>query len=263
VDVSRRSFVSAGVGAGIFAALGRSPDEVSFWAVDLFSGRGTTHLADDARPVLTLSAGLALGLLLSEHGASALAGQVRYAAADVVRSSPVCSWHVQHGLSVEQLGDAALRRADATATNLLVARAGGTAAVTGFCRRLGDRRTRIDRSAPDSCTGAPWDPQDTTTTAALARSFGALLVGHALTPTAQARLVTLFPTTGLRDGWSLSHAFASGRYGTAGLVGTARRGRRRVLLAATVRAGQPAVFGSRSAVTQVVTAVLDQLDRSW
>lgn len=267
MDVSRaatrRQVVRAGIGTGILAATGRAPDEVTFWAEDLFSGRGARHRADEARPVLTLSAGLALGLLLSDRGPHALTGRVRYSATQLVRSSPVCAWHVQDGLSVAQLGDAALRRADAPATNLLVARAGGAAALTAFCRRLGDRRTRVDRAAPDSCTGAPWDPQDTTTTAALARTYGALLLGRALAPGARSQLLDLLPTTGLTGGWAVTHAVASGRYGTAALVGTARRGRRQVLVAATVRAGQPAVLGSRSAVTQVVVALLEGLDRTW
>nr|WP_246314522.1 serine hydrolase [Kineococcus aurantiacus] len=192
-----------------------------------------------------------------------MARRVRYGADRLVAPSPVCAWHVPGGLSVGRLGDAALRRADATATNLLLTRAGGPAAVTGFCRRLGDRRTRVDRLAPGSCAGAPWDPQDTTTTSALALTHGTLLLGTALPPPARARFAGLFPTTGLRGGWRLTGTHSTGRYGTAALVGTAARGRRRVLVAATVRAGQPAVPGSRAAVTGVVEALLEGLDRWW
>ncbi|WP_432512537.1 serine hydrolase [Kineococcus sp. SYSU DK001] len=263
MDVSRRAVVAAGVGTGLLAALDPAPDEVTFWAQDLFTGRCARHRSEETRPVLTLSAGPALGLLLHERGRAALAEEVRYGPGDVVGASPVCGWHVGTGLPVGRLGDAALRRGDATATNLLLRRGGGAAAVTGFCRRLGDRRTRLDRSAPQSCTAAPWDPRDTTTTAELARTHGRLVLGAALPPVDRAALLALFPTTALPGGWSLTHASSTGRYGTAVLVGTARRGRRVVLAAATVRAGQPGVVGSRSAVTGVVSALLTELDATW
>ncbi|MEW1957376.1 serine hydrolase [Kineococcus sp. NPDC059986] len=263
MEVSRRSFTAAGAGTGVLAAFGWPPDEVTSWAVDLLSGRVTGHRPDLPRPVLTLPAGPALAALLRERGTGVLDERVRYDAGDLVGSTPVCGWHLQTGMTVAGLGDAALRRGDATATNLLVLRAGGAAAVTGFCRAIGDRRTRIDRRAPDSCTAAPWDPRDTTTTRALALGWGTLLLGEALPPAARYRFADLLPTVRVRGGWSLTHAVASGRYGTAALVGTARRGRRGVLVAATVRAGQPAQDGSRAAVTRVVETLLRGLDSTW
>lgn len=261
--VSRRSVVSAAAGTGLVVALGGQPDEVTSWALDLLTGRVTGHRPDLPRPVLTLPAGTALAKLLRAHGPQVLAERVRYSRDDLVGSTPVCGWHVQTGMTVAGLGDAALRRGDATATNLLVLRAGGAAAVTGFCRALGDRRTRIDRRAPDSCSAQPWDPRDTTTTRALALGYGAVLLGDVLEPAARLRFAALLPADRLRGGWTLTHAVASGRYGTAALVGVARRERRQVLVAATLRAGQPAQDGSQAAVSRVVEALLRGLDATW
>jgi beta-lactamase class A len=241
VDVSRRGVVTVG----------------------LLTGRRLEHRGDRPCPVLTLSAGLALGRLLRTRGPTGLERVVRFGRDDVVRSSPVCQWHLREGLSLAGLGDAALRRADATATNLLVERVGGPAGVTAFCRDLGDLRTRLDRAAPDSCDVAPWDPRDTTTVAALAADHGALLLGPALPLGARSVLTALFPTTRLPGGWTFTGSTATGRYGTAVTVGTAQRERRRVLLSAAVRSGQPGTRGSARDLTPVVTGVLASLDRRW
>ena len=260
MDVSRREVVTLGL-LGLLGGLG--PADVSFTATDLLTGRRLEHRPHLSCPVLTLSAGLALGYLLLSRGVGELARVVRFARSDLVRASPVCVWHVQRGLSLARLGDAALRRADATATNLLVGRAGGPAAVTGFCRGLGDRRTRLDRAAPDSCTAAPWDPRDTTTVAALAEDHGRLLLGGVLPAPARNTLTGLFPTTLLGGGWEFRGATATARYGTVVTVGTARRDRREVLLAAALRSGQPGALGSDRAVVPVLTGVLAGLDRQW
>lgn len=262
MDVSRRTVVALGLLAPLQLPGGRD-DAVSLSATDLLTGRRLEHRADRACPVLTLSAGLALGRLLVLRGPAGLVRVVPIAHRDVVRSSPVCAWHLRAGLSLAALGDAALRRGDATATNLLVHQAGGRAALTGFCRSLGDTRTRLDRSAPDCGDVAPWDPRDTTTVTALADDHAALLLGAVLPPGTRSVLAALFPSTRLPGGWTFTGSTATGRYGTAVAVGTAQRERRRVLLAAAVRGGQPGARGSARTLAPVVTGVLTTLDRRW
>ena len=263
MDVSRRSAVTL----GLLGVLGRGgeldPGEVSLSATDLLTGRRLEHRGERPCPVLTLSAGLALGKLLRFRGPAALTRVVPVARRHVVRSSPVSSWHREGELPVAVLADAALRRGDATATNLLVHQAGGRAALTTFCRGLGDGRTRLDRAAPDCCDVAPWDPRDTTTVTALATGHGVLLLGSALPLGTRAVLAALFPATRLPGGWTFTGSTATGRFGTAVTVGTAQRGRRRVLLAAAVRSGQPGTRGSARTLAPVVTGALAALDRRW
>lgn len=263
MDVSRRSVVTVGLLGFLGSAGELEPGEFSLSATDLLTGRRVEHRSDRVCPVLTLSAGLALGRLLQTGGPPELTRVVAIARTDLVRSSPVCGWHLRDGLSLAGLGDAALRRADATATNLLMTHAGGPAALTAFCRSLGDDRTRLDRSAPASCTGAPWDPRDTSTVAALAADHAHLLLGTVLPLGTRAVLAALFPTTRLPGGWRFTGTSAMARYGTAVTVGTARRERRHVLVAAAVRSGQPGAQGSGGALTRIVTDVLGSLDRRW
>jgi beta-lactamase class A len=263
VDVSRRDVVTAGLSSVLGTRTGPAPGDASFTATDLLTGRRVEHRAERPCPVLTLSAGLALGLLLRERGVDELTRVVRFTRGDVVRSSPVCAWHLQQGLSLARLGDAALRRGDATATNLLVRHVGGPAALTGFCRELGDQWTRLDRAAPASCGGDPWDPRDTTTVTALALDHALLLLGRVLPPGSRGVLTGLFPTVRLAGGWEFSGSTATARYGSVVAVGTARRDRRRVVLAAAVRSGQPGTWGSERALVPVLADVLAGLDRRW
>jgi len=262
VDVSRRSFALAGAGILFGLDPGLEARDVTFWAADGFSGRTTTHAGDETRPVLTLSAAFALGSLLHDRGPRALDEVVRWGVDDVVGSSPVCAWPDSQGLPVAALARAALRNSDATATNLLLARAGGPSAVTAFCRQQGDDRTRLDRPAPASCAAAPWDPLDTTTSQALARSYGTLLSGGGLSPASARRLTALLGEETLGP-WTLHHAYGTGRYGTSGVVGVAVRGRRRVLLAVGVRCGQPGSYGARTPALRCVATLLRELDGSW
>lgn len=263
MDVSRRGVVTIGLLGVLGDHAGLDPASFTLSATDLLTGRSLTQDADRPCPILTLSAGLALGHVLADAGPDALERVVRFTRTDVVGSSPVCGWHLREGLSLARLGDAALRRADATATNLLVAHAGGPSGVTAFVRRLGDERTRLDRAAPASCGAAPWDPRDTTTANALARDHALLLHGPVLPAGTRSVLASLFPTTLLPGGWWFTGSTATGRYGTAAAVGTAHRRRRRVLLAVTSRSGQPGTSGSVRRLSRVVDDVLATLDRRW
>ncbi|MFC7309361.1 class A beta-lactamase [Streptomyces monticola] len=115
---------------------------------------------------------------------------VRYTAADVEQAGggAVTSKHVETGLTVRELCDAAITYSDNCAANLLMRRIGGPGAVTGFLRTLGDRHSRLDRWEPELNTNLPGDPRDTTTPAAMARSLGLMSLGGALAPPDRAQL---------------------------------------------------------------------------
>jgi len=107
------------------------------------------------------------------------------------------------GMSIEELCAAAMTISDNTAANLLVASLGGPAGLTSFARLLGDRVTRLDRIEPDLNEGAPDDPRDTTSPAAMASNLRALGLGDALSAESRKRLV----------GWLLGNTTGDGGYG--------------------------------------------------
>jgi beta-lactamase class A len=111
---------------------------------------------------------------------------ITYTSADIRSTSPVTQQHVQTGMTIGQLGEAAIRYSDGTAANLLLAdlgRAGsGTVAFTEYLHSLGDTVSRLDQDEPELNRDPPGDERDTTTPRAIALIFQQLVLGDALPP---------------------------------------------------------------------------------
>jgi beta-lactamase class A len=151
------------------------------------SGNGATlgHRAHERFPLLSTFKMLAAAAVLRtarrcEPGL--LDRLIRWTRDDVLPNSPVTGQHVDTGLTVAQLCDAAITRSDNTAGNLLLSQIGGPAGLTAFARTLGDPTSRLDRWETDLNDWRPDDPRDTTTPAAIGRDLARLTIGSALVP---------------------------------------------------------------------------------
>ncbi len=114
---------------------------------------------------------------------------LHYGAAQLLDHAPVARRYVASGhMSVEEANLASLQWSDNTAANLLLDTVGGPAGLTRFLRRLGDARSRLDRSEPDLNTNLPNDPRDTTTPMAITRTTQQLLWGTVLRPASRQQL---------------------------------------------------------------------------
>ena len=151
-----------------------------------------------------------------------------YTNADIRSTSPVTQQHVQTGMTIGQLCDAAIRYSDGTAANLLLADLGGagsgTGAFTGYLRGLGDTVSRLDQDEPELNRDPPGDERDTTTPRAIALVFQQLVLGDALPPDKRAMLTDWMAGTttganriraGLPAGWKVVDKTGSGDYGRA------------------------------------------------
>src|SRR5271166_6016286 len=75
---------------------------------------------------------------------------------DAIRSaSPVTAQHLQTGMTIGELCDAAVRYSDGTAANLLLDDIGGPAEFTAYLRGLGDTVSRLDQAEPELNRDAP------------------------------------------------------------------------------------------------------------
>ncbi|MFF0298672.1 class A beta-lactamase [Kitasatospora sp. NPDC004614] len=219
---------------------------------DTGSGATIRYRADELFPMCSTFKTLAVGAVLrSGHD---LGQRVRYTRDDVTEAgyAPVTGRpeNLATGLTVTELCAAAIEFSDNAAANLLLRLLGGPAAVTGFCRSLGDRVTRLDRWEPALNSAEPGRTTDTSSPHALTRSYARLTLGDALDP-ADRELLTgwlLANTTGanrLRAGlppaWTLADKTGTGSYGTANDIGLARPpGRAPILLAVlTTKANAP------------------------
>lgn len=204
------------------------PGRLGVFALDTGSRATVGYRADErflmcsTAKVLTVAAVLQRPELLSQV--------VHYEQSDVLEWAPVTSQHVEAGMTVGALCEAAITVSDNTAANLLVRLIGGPPAVTAFARSLGDPVTRVDRIEPDLNVTAPGDLRDTSTPAQMVRDLGALALGNRLQPGARDRFTALLKanTTGgqaIRAGlpprWIVGDKTGSGAQGECNDVAVA------------------------------------------
>ncbi|MFD7770820.1 class A beta-lactamase [Streptomyces sp. NPDC059787] len=206
-------------------------------ARDTATGRTVRYRADERFPMCSLFKPLAVAAVLRDldRDGEFLAERIRYTEEDVTDSgyAPVTGepGNLASGMTVAELCAAAVSHSDNTAGNLLLRELGGPAAVTRFCRSVGDRTTRLDRWEPELNSAEPWRMTDTTTPYAVGRTYARLTLGTALAPEDRERLTgwLLANTTGdakLRAGlpsdWTVAEKTAGGKYGTNHDVGVVR-----------------------------------------
>lgn len=153
-----------------------------------------------------------------------LDSMVTFTKADINSISPVTEQHVDTGMTVGQLCDAAIRYSDGTAANLLLTDVGGPAGFTGYLRSLGDNTSRLDQAEPELNRDSPNDERDTTTAHAIALVFQQLVLGDALPPDKRTMLTDWMArnTTGGKRiraafpaDWKVIDKTGSGDYGRA------------------------------------------------
>jgi beta-lactamase class A len=166
--------------------------------------------------------------VLHQYPLAHLDSTVTFTKADINSISPVTEQHVDTGMTVGQLCDAAIRYSDGTAANLLLTEVGGPAGFTGYLRSLGDNTSRLDQAEPELNRDPPNDARDTTTAHAIAQVIQQLVLGDALPPDKRTMLTDWMArnTTGGKRiraafpaGWKVIDKTGSGDYGRANDVG--------------------------------------------
>lgn len=242
---------------------------VGLYARNLRTGETLRHREDDRFPMLSTFKTLAVAAVLHGQGrrGAELGRRVRYGADEVVEHSPVTSQ--RRVMTVAELCDAALRYSDNTAGNLLLRQIGGPAGLTRFARSLGDGVTRLDRWEPELNEAAPGDVRDTSTPAALALTYRALLVGDVLSVHDRWLLRAwmqgnLTNATRLRAGvpasWTLADKTGGGAYATVNDVGIAfLPDGTEILISAMTRSDDPAHVADNAVIADLARLVVDRL----
>ncbi|MET9395154.1 class A beta-lactamase [Streptomyces sp. NPDC006624] len=194
----------------------------------LATGTGATvlHRADERFAFCSVFKALAAAAVLHRVSPDGLDRRVTYTRADLKSTAPVTGKHVDTGMTLRQLCDAAVRFSDGTAGNLLMRDLGGPAALTAYLRGLGDSVSRMDHYEPELHDVPPDDPADTTSPRAVATDFRTLLLGTALSARARALLLDWLSRNatavgarriraGLPEGWRVADKTGTGDYGRA------------------------------------------------
>ncbi|MFI2233736.1 class A beta-lactamase [Nocardia testacea] len=200
--------------------------QLGVFAVDTADGRSVAYRDGERFPMASTFKGLACGALLHEHPLSSgfFDRVIRYPRTDLVEYSPVTEQHVDTGMTVSALCEAAITVSDNTAGNQILKLLDGPAGFTAFLRALGDDTSRLDRWETELNTAIPGDERDTTTPAALAADYRALVVGDSLAEPERAQLSAWLVASatganriraGLPAGWKVGNKTGSPAYGSA------------------------------------------------
>ncbi|MBD5787402.1 class A beta-lactamase [Cellulosimicrobium terreum] len=161
-------------------------------ALDTGTGRLVEHRADERFGFASTIKVFAAAVLLRQVPSDERGTRVTWTQHEVDEAgySPVTSDHVQDGLTLAELAEAAVRESDNAATNLVLGRIGGPAGLDAGLARLGDSTTEVvhDEPALNSVDPAS-SADDTTTPAAFTASLAAVLGPGTLAPDDRALLL--------------------------------------------------------------------------
>ncbi|MDZ5610385.1 class A beta-lactamase [Bacillus pseudomycoides] len=196
---------------------------IGVYAIDTGTNRTVAYRPDERFAYTSTFKALAAGALLQKNSIDKLDKVITYTKDDLVTYSPITEKHVDTGMTLWEIADAAIRYSDNTAGNLLFKELDGPKGFEKKLRQIGDRVTKVDRFEPDLNEATPGDIRDTSTAKALATNLKAFTVGNIL-PTEKRKILTDWMrgnTTGdqlIRAGvpkdWEVGDKTGAGSYGT-------------------------------------------------
>ncbi len=198
------------------------------YALDTATQRSVEFRADERFAYCSTFKVLAFGAVLDRTALDDLDRVVTYSEADLVFHSPVTQEHVSTGMTLRELGDAALRHSDNTASNLLFEELGGPEGLAETLRGIGDDVTSVDRTAPEMAEAVPDDERDTSTPRAMAASLRAFALEDVLPEEKRDVLVGMMRANTTGDGliragvpeeWEVGDKTGACGYGTRHDVG--------------------------------------------
>ncbi|GAA4907078.1 beta-lactamase class A [Stackebrandtia albiflava] len=206
-----------------FEALEDSYDaRLGVYARDTGTDEEVTFRADERFGYASTFKALAAGAILAEYGVDGLDRRIRYTADDLVPHSPETGKHVDDGMTLEAICEAAVRLSDNTAANLMFDALGGPDGLQEVLVGLGDEVTEMDRYETALNDVGPGETRDTTSPRAFATDLAAFLLGDVL-HAAERELLTEWMTgnatgahlvsAGVPDGWRVADKSGAGGYG--------------------------------------------------
>ena len=193
------------------------------YAIDTGTNRTVSYRPQERFAYASTYKVLAAGALLQHYSIDQLDELVTYNSEDIVSYSPVTQLHVDTGMTLREVIEAAVRYSDNTAGNLLLKKLGGPEGFETALRQIGDNITQVDRYETDLNSAVPGDTRDTSTPKALAASLKAFAVSDLL-PAEKRTILTdwMWGNTtgdaliraGAPTGWEVGDKSGAGSYGT-------------------------------------------------
>lgn len=174
----------------------------------------------------------AAALARVDSGEESLERRIEVKQSDLTGWTPVTEKQIgSPGMTVAELGQAAVAWSDNAAANLLIESIGGPAEVTAFLRGIGDATTRLDRTEPTlNEHDHEKDERDTTTPLAMMQTLRTLLLSDALSPSSRHQLAAWMIEgktgdarlrAGMPAGWLVGEKTGTNSVGNASDIGIA------------------------------------------
>lgn len=154
--------------------------QLGVYAIDTGSNETIEYRQEERFAFASTYKALAAAVLLEQNSLEELEEVITYTEDDLVPYYPITEKHVDTGMSLLDLAEAAVRHSDNTAGNLLYEAIDGPKGFEQALNEIGDSVTQADRMEPDLNAFTPGDTQDTSTPKALATSLQAFAVGDVL-----------------------------------------------------------------------------------
>ncbi|MGG1675745.1 class A beta-lactamase [Neobacillus sp. NRS-1170] len=212
-----------------FAELENKYDaRLGVYAIDTGTHRTISYRSNERFAYASTYKALAAGALLQHYSIEQLDQLVTYNSEDIVSYSPITQLHVDTGMTLREVIEAAVRYSDNTAGNLLLEKMGGPEGFETALRQIGDNVTQVDRYEPDLNSAVPGDTRDTSTPKSLATSLKAFAVSDLL-PAEKRKILTdwmrgnttgdALIRAGAPTGWEVDDKSGAGSYGTRNDIG--------------------------------------------
>ncbi|MFI0778556.1 class A beta-lactamase [Streptomyces sp. NPDC021212] len=192
---------------------------LGLYAIDTGTGREVAYRDGERFGFHSTLKAILAAAVLREYSLSGMNKVITYSRDDLIDNSPITEKHVDTGMTLRELCDAAVRYSDNTAANLLFDAIGGPKALQREVRGVGDDVTRVDRVEPDLSRWTPDEKRDTTTPRALAKDLRTFVLGDVLRKPERGQLTTWLKTNttgdaliraGVPKGWVVGDKTGSG-----------------------------------------------------
>jgi len=193
------------------------------YAIDTGTNQTVSYRPHERFAYASTYKALAAGALLQHYSTDQLEELITFNSDDIVPYSPVTELHIDSGMTLREVIEAAVRYSDNTAGNLLFDKLGGTEGFETALRQIGDKVTQVDRYETDLNSAIPGDTRDTSTPKSLAMNLQAFAVSDLL-PIEKRKILTdwmrgnatgdALIRAGAPTNWEVADKSGAGSYGT-------------------------------------------------
>ncbi|WP_396232408.1 class A beta-lactamase [Fredinandcohnia sp. QZ13] len=197
--------------------------QIGVYAIDTGTKQTIEYRPEERFAFASTYKALAAAILLQQNSLEELKEVITYTEDDLVTYSPITEKHVDTGMTLLELSEAAVRFSDNTAGNLLFEAMGGPKGFEQALRQIGDNVTQADRFEPDLNAFDPGDTRDTSTPKAFAADLQAFAVSDLLSDDKRELFTNWIKgnatgdtliRAGAPEGWEVADKSGAGSYGT-------------------------------------------------